>query len=959
MKRKLEEIKLIGQKVCGRMPCRNLLLILWGILLVLVVHNQRTDLDYIQTERWYPLVSADYQYSETGSAKNQIEKFRVDNGDSSTLFGYSSPEIFTSLLEFTFSESQTIKFSSLFNPTENCHSVTPAAGIGLNVAVNGKAQSIPVSARNLSELRIQASPGDQISINAEAAQSESACGAVKTIMTRLEAGEFIHFLLIWGIWLLGIVVMLINRNYFLPLLSIIIFVTLQKAEMLHSPILFWEQLLVFSALSTGSVLAYSQIISSGGRSALSRVLSVVLALAVLVAVLILPVVQLGFSAMFDGPMSNYDWFAVLQTNLHEVVEFAQVFAPKAFVLYAGLVLVTVLMMTHFSRKSRSVYPVLQWLIIVISAGFVFTNYSYSSVLDGSTKAITEYYQDLAQLQSQSSKRSEQVVINHANKAEGDEVYVVVIGESANRNHFSLYGYPRTTTPLLDERHRRQDLVRFNQAYSCGVSTRGALRFALTQATLKNGSPTTSPSIMEVLNAAELDTYWIHNGSTTIRNSIVSLIGEQATYTDHLSTIYGTEDGKLIAEVDKVLDHPSSSSKAIFLKTQGSHVEYCQRLPDGETWLFEDKLFDQWLIPEKYELTRVSAASNCYDGSIKYTDYVVDEVIRRVEERGKIGAVIYFADHGEEIVEGTAHMGSPTYGVFSIPMAIWFSNAYKERYKDKFSIIAENSSKVFVNDVLFDSLLGLMNVEYDGKTDQSDISSRQYQQGEYIFRGKKTVYDADNYIYYTQQNLNTIKQKELPFEVFFGPVEHPFHLAWLSRYHGRENIAIAGAFRDGKYTLDSSLHSSTPVALETVIKYLELDSSQRILLQIDLPPDQEGNINGAVQALIKLLEPYNLATEQLIITANSPAYLDEFASRGFSVSRFMDGANDHYDNDIHRTVKIELDKGLSGLKAGTDFPIDLWISFCNINNCSEKVFNKLSELSKSVGIKRVVIPMFEL
>ena len=36
----------------------------------------------------------------------------------------------------------------------------------------------------------------------------------------------------------------------------------------------------------------------------------------------------------------------------------------------------------------------------------------------------------------------------ATKEAGKELYVVVIGESLNENHMSLYGYHRNTTPLL-------------------------------------------------------------------------------------------------------------------------------------------------------------------------------------------------------------------------------------------------------------------------------------------------------------------------------------------------------------------------------------------------------------------------------------------------------------------------------------------------------------------------------
>jgi len=59
------------------------------------------------------------------------------------------------------------------------------------------------------------------------------------------------------------------------------------------------------------------------------------------------------------------------------------------------------------------------------------------------------------------------------------------------------------------------------------------------------------------------------------------------------------------------------------------------------------------------------------------------------------------------------MGNPTYGVFSVPMFLWFSEGYQKLYPQKYSNAKENSNRVFINDVMFDSLLGFMSVEIMG------------------------------------------------------------------------------------------------------------------------------------------------------------------------------------------------------------------------------------------------------
>ena len=47
-----------------------------------------------------------------------------------------------------------------------------------------------------------------------------------------------------------------------------------------------------------------------------------------------------------------------------------------------------------------------------------------------------------------------------------ELIVLVVGEAARADHFSLNGYPRETNPLL----KKEDIINFPDMYSCGTST---------------------------------------------------------------------------------------------------------------------------------------------------------------------------------------------------------------------------------------------------------------------------------------------------------------------------------------------------------------------------------------------------------------------------------------------------------------------------------------------------------
>ena len=116
----------------------------------------------------------------------------------------------------------------------------------------------------------------------------------------------------------------------------------------------------------------------------------------------------------------------------------------------------------------------------------------------------------------------------ATKTQTDELYVVVLGESANKYHFSLYNYPRTTNPLLEQLNDDGDLVVQKHGYSNGINTVGTQKYALTSAHINSSlSPSQSPSVVETLNKAGIDTYWIHNGSTAATSNILSIIAGQS------------------------------------------------------------------------------------------------------------------------------------------------------------------------------------------------------------------------------------------------------------------------------------------------------------------------------------------------------------------------------------------------------------------------------------------------
>jgi heptose-I-phosphate ethanolaminephosphotransferase len=285
----------------------------------------------------------------------------------------------------------------------------------------------------------------------------------------------------------------------------------------------------------------------------------------------------------------------------------------------------------------------------------------------------------------------------------EETYVVIIGESASRHHLGLYGYPRDTTPLARERAARDEVVCFNNVSASDIGTLRSLMYALT---FRNQNPSSHElqtySIVDVFNGAGFETYWFSNNAVLgvwdtllqflslnaatrrfssprdadLRSMQAGTIHEDASAFKKRNEENLQYDSVLLPWLDEAL-RDENGKKAIFLHLKGSHSIYRYRYPDA---------FDHFL--DSSEDISVYAAEqpknvmivNEYDNSIRYTDYIVDEVIKRLEEKGGRSFVLYFSDHGEHVFDASVNQGRNHNNIdkymLDVPLFAWFSEEYR-------------------------------------------------------------------------------------------------------------------------------------------------------------------------------------------------------------------------------------------------------------------------------------------
>jgi heptose-I-phosphate ethanolaminephosphotransferase len=322
---------------------------------------------------------------------------------------------------------------------------------------------------------------------------------------------------------------------------------------------------------------------------------------------------------------------------------------------------------------------------------------------------------------------------NAADAENPQVYVVVIGESSRRSHWSLYGYDRATTPKLDQ--MRDQLVVFEDVSSNATITMYSVTLALTRASPSSWEVARhEKSLLTLLREGGYSVSWISNQEKFgfSENPVTSIAAEANTVSfnnDYVNdlTYQGPRDPfdtNLLARLDRELDRLRASKQraVIFLHMMGSHEAYDQRYPPAFDVLHGDSQ------PRAGLTSKQSRIIDTYDNSIRFTDYVLSSVIQRVAGLNEPAAVVYFSDHGERLFESdqptlSGH-GFPQQSVaeLEVPTLLWLSPAYIHHNPEALGVLQSNTRKATSLDSLFETIVDLTGLSYADRDADSSLFS---------------------------------------------------------------------------------------------------------------------------------------------------------------------------------------------------------------------------------------------
>jgi heptose-I-phosphate ethanolaminephosphotransferase len=288
-----------------------------------------------------------------------------------------------------------------------------------------------------------------------------------------------------------------------------------------------------------------------------------------------------------------------------------------------------------------------------------------------------YREQLANMQELLDQNEKIPPLRNLTDANADQpsTLVLVIGESTNRQHMSLYGYGRPTTPRLDA--MRHELTVFNNIVSPRPYTIEVLQQVLTFADQENPDLyLTQPSLMNMMKQAGYKTYWVTNQQTmTKRNTMLTNFSRQTDEQVYLNNSRAQNsreyDGNVFEPFERILKEPGER-KLIIVHLLGTHMKYEYRYPP-EYERFKDRtgagngLEDSQL-----------AAVNSYDNAVLYNDFVVSSLIGMLAKNQPDGMLVYFSDHGEDVYDSPGRQvlgrneGKPTVPMYTIPFILWQS-----------------------------------------------------------------------------------------------------------------------------------------------------------------------------------------------------------------------------------------------------------------------------------------------
>ena len=495
--------------------------------------------------------------------------------------------------------------------------------------------------------------------------------------------------------------------------------------------------------------------------------------------IILFAVNIFLTLNFNTMISPWILLLIHETNSNETSEFfsAYAFSSASIITYVLtlLMVLSILIIEKFSNKIEikiprfTLLPFITWLaigvyqlILMIQMLTLTTQMELQSWYDGkafycieNTPANLLYsFYHLHVTSHENDKAweiSEKVFQSAISRNEKDTIDVVlIIGESYNKYHSSLYGYYLNTTPALCEQQQRGNLFVFTDAISpYNMTTLAVKNMLSTNSISLHQSWNEYPLVMSIFRHAGFDVaMWDNQKSENSvlfsdfsNNSLFYNKKMTASTYHHLNKGPFDYDQQLVDTALTVKRNPGSTFTVFHL--MGQHTLPLWRYPENDKNAVFTADSIQRADLNDYERQYIAE----YDNATRYNDFVIGNIIQYYSQRNAV--ILYLSDHGDEVYDYRDVVGRTHEPVkqkqalkyqYEIPMILWCSDQFMNTHPTIMENVRRAILRPFSSDNVPQLLMGLSGIRSSFYEPKKDVLSNQYECGIRIIQNT-TDYDA--------------------------------------------------------------------------------------------------------------------------------------------------------------------------------------------------------------------------
>ncbi len=300
--------------------------------------------------------------------------------------------------------------------------------------------------------------------------------------------------------------------------------------------------------------------------------------------------------------------------------------------------------------------------------------------------------------------------------------VLVVGETARAENFSLGGYARETNPAL----KKQQVIYYQNASSCGTETAISVPCMFSNMPREHYDANLAhhqEGLLDILAHAGVNVLWRENdgGCKGACDRVPHTDMTQWKLPQYCHAVF-CQDDVLLHRLDNYLASLHNDG-IVVLHQMGSHgPAYYQRYPESF------RRFTPTCDSNQIQDCDHQALVNTYDNSLLYTDDMLSRTIDQLKglsDRFNV-ALVYLSDHGESLGErgmylhGAPYLFAPSQQTH-IPLLMWMSPGYAAAYHVNQACLRQQAAHASVSqDNLFHTLLGMFNVETHEYQPQLDM-----------------------------------------------------------------------------------------------------------------------------------------------------------------------------------------------------------------------------------------------